>query len=491
MEKKDIIRSISERTGGDIYLGIVGAVRTGKSTFIKKFMETMVLPNIDDEHEKKRCLDELPQSAQGKTIMTTEPKFVPSTAAKLDIEEFSANIRLVDCVGYVIQGSKGYEDENGPRMVRTPWYDEEIPFVEAAEIGTEKVIRDHSTIGIVVTTDGSIGEISRSSYAEKEEQVIQELKEIGKPFIVLLNSTRPTSEETEQLAVQIRDSHNVPVIPISVETMTEKDSYNVLKESLYEFPVVDVKVNIPEWIGCLNHDHWLKKIYIDKIRESVIEVDKLRDVDGITNHFSNCEYIEKAYLSNVDASSGEITISLHAPEPLYNEILKEIIGIDITSKSQLLALFQDMSVAKGEYDQIKSALSMVKQTGYGVAIPSLQDMKLDTPEILKHGGRYGVKLKAVAPSIHMIRVDVESTFEPIIGSEMQSKELINYLTKDYDKDPQSIWKSEIFGRSLDAIVQEGIQAKISMMPENIRYKLQGTLTKVVNKGSSTMIAIVL
>lgn len=491
MEKKDIIRSISERTGGDIYLGIVGAVRTGKSTFIKKFMETMVLPNIDDEHEKKRCLDELPQSAQGKTIMTTEPKFVPSTAAKLDIEEFSANIRLVDCVGYVIQGSKGYEDENGPRMVRTPWYDEEIPFVEAAEIGTEKVIRDHSTIGIVVTTDGSIGEISRSSYAEKEEQVIQELKEIGKPFIVLLNSTRPTSEETEQLAVQIRDSHNVPVIPISVETMTEKDSYNVLKESLYEFPVVDVKVNIPEWIGCLNHDHWLKKIYIDKIRESVIEVDKLRDVDGITNHFSDCEYIEKAYLSNVDASSGEITISLHAPEPLYNEILKEIIGIDITSKSQLLALFQDMSVAKGEYDQIKSALSMVKQTGYGVAIPSLQDMKLDTPEILKHGGRYGVKLKAVAPSIHMIRVDVESTFEPIIGSEMQSKELINYLTKDYDKDPQSIWKSEIFGRSLDAIVQEGIQAKISMMPENIRYKLQGTLTKVVNKGSSTMIAIVL
>lgn len=491
MEKLDIIKSISERTNGDIYLGVVGAVRTGKSTFIKKFMETIVLPNIEDEYERKRCIDELPQSAQGKTIMTTEPKFVPSTAAKLNIDKFSANIRLVDCVGYVIEGSKGYEDENGPRMVRTPWYDEEIPFVEAAEIGTEKVIRDHSTIGIVVTTDGSIGEIARKNYEEKEEQVIQELKEIGKPFIVLLNSTHPMLPETERLAEQIKSAHNVPVLPISVETLTEKDSYNILKEALYEFPVLDVKINMPEWIACLNHNHWLKKLYIDKIRESVVEVDKLRDIDGITSHFNNCEYIEKSYLSNVDASTGEVTINLHAPEPLYNQILKDIIGIDVSNRAELLTLFQDMSEAKNEYDQIKNALKMVKQTGYGIAIPALEDLKLDTPEILKHGNRYGVRLKAVAPSIHMIRVDVESTFEPIIGSEIQSKELINYLMRDYDNNPQSVWKSEIFGRSLDAIVQEGIQAKLAMMPENIRYKLQGTLTKVVNRGSTNMIAIVL
>ena len=491
MEKKDIIKSICERTNGDIYLGVVGAVRTGKSTFIKKFIETLVLPNIEDEYEKKRCLDEIPQSAQGKTIMTTEPKFVPSNAAKLKIDDFEANIRLVDCVGYVIDGCKGYEDENGPRMVKTPWYDEQIPFVEAAEIGTEKVIRDHSTIGIVVTTDGSIGEIDRKCYEEKEEQVIMELKEIGKPFIVLLNSAHPMLPETERLASSIKEKYDVPTIPISIETMTEKDAYNILKEALYEFPVMNICINIPDWIACLNHDHWLKKIYIDKIRECVVEVDKLRDVEKISKHFTTNEYIEKAYLSNVDTNTGIVTINLDSPDDLYNSVLNEIIGVDINSRSDMIKLFQDLKEAQVEYDNVKDALKMVKQTGYGVAIPKIEDLKLDTPEVLKHGNRYGVKLKAVAPSIHMIRVDVESTFEPIIGSETQSKELVNYLLKDQDTDPSSIWKSEIFGRSIDNIIQEGIQAKVAMMPENIRYKLQNTLTKVVNKGSNNMIAIVI
>ena len=490
MEKSEIIKSISSRTNGDIYLGVVGAVRTGKSTFIKKFIETLVLPNIEDEYEKKRCLDEIPQSAQGKTIMTTEPKFVPSNAAKIKIDGFDTNIRLVDCVGYVIDGCKGYEDENGPRMVKTPWYDEQIPFIEAAEIGTEKVIRDHSTIGIVVTTDGSIGEIGRSNYEEKEEQVINELKEIGKPFIVLLNSVHPMLPETERLADSIKTKYNVPVLPISVETMTEKDSYNILKEALYEFPILNINVNMPEWIACLNPDHWLKKIYIDEIRESVVEVDKLRDVEKINKNFVTNEYIDKAYLSNVDTETGTVTINLESKDELYNQILNEIIGVDITSKADMINLFQNLKEAQTEYDQIKNALKMVKQTGYGVAIPRIEDLKLDTPEVLKHGSRYGVKLKAVAPSIHMIRVDVESTFEPIIGSEVQSKELVNYLLRDKD-DPASIWKSEIFGRSLDNIIQEGIQAKVAMMPENIRYKLQNTLTKVVNKGSNNMIAIVI
>ncbi len=489
MEKIDIIKSITKRTGGDIYLGVVGAVRTGKSTFIKRFIENLVVPNIEDEYERKRTLDEIPQSAQGKTIMTTEPKFVPGTAAKIKIDDFNADVRLVDCVGYIINGAKGYEDENGPRMVRTPWYDEEIPFVEAAEIGTEKVIKDHSSIGILVTSDGSIGEFSRSDYVEAEERIVGELIEIGKPFIIVLNSTHPMLPETESLALDLKENYGVPVIPMNIEGMSERDAYNILKEALYEFPVVRINVEMPDWIACLAPNNWLKKSYIDSIRESIEEIDKLRDIEGITNNLENCEYIEKAFLSNVDTSTGEVTVTLKTPNDLYNKVLKEIIGIDITNRSELLTLFQDYNEAKMEYDQIKDALKMVKTTGYGVASPTLSDMTLETPEIIKQGSRYGIKLKAVAPSIHMIRVDVESTFEPIIGSELQSKELINYIMKD--KESENIWKSEIFGRSLDVIVQEGIQAKLSLMPDTIRFKLQNTLSKLVNKGSNNLFAIVI
>ena len=491
MDKIEIIKNISKRTGGDIYLGVVGGVRTGKSTFIKKVVETLIVPYIEDEYEKKRALDEIPQSASGKTIMTIEPKFVPNSAAKIKIDDFNCNIRLVDCVGYLIKNAKGSEDENGPRMVKTPWYDEEIPFVEAAEVGTEKVIRDHSTIGIVMTTDGSIGEFEREDYLEAEDRVIQELKELGKPFIVILNTTHPTLPETERLADNLSSEYGVPVLPISVETMGEEEITNILKEALYEFPVIEIKINMPEWIAVLNSKHEVKKKYIESIKESVVEVDKIRDIDNITSHFLNNEYIEKAYISEVDPSTGEITISLEAPQELYNKVLTDIIKIDVKNKAELLSLFQEYNEAKTEYDQIKYALKMVKQTGYGVATPSISDMKLNTPEIIKQGTRYGVKLKAVAPSIHMIRVDVQSTFEPIIGSELQSKELIDYIMKDYETNPQGIWKSEIFGRSLDTIVQEGIQSKISLMPDNIRFKLGNTLTKIVNKGSNNLIAIVI
>lgn len=491
MDKHEIIKNIAKRSGGDIYLGVVGAVRTGKSTFIKRMVETLIVPNIEDEYERKRALDEIPQSAAGKTIMTTEPKFVPNNTAKIKIDDFTCNIRLIDCVGYMIDKAQGTTDENGPRMVKTPWYTEEIPFIEAAEIGTEKVIKDHSTIGIVVTTDGSIGDFERSDYLEAETRVIEELKNIGKPFIVILNSTHPTLPETQRLAESLKEEHQVPVLPISIEAMNEKDMYDILREALYEFPVLEVKVNMPEWITILNPDHPVKQSYINAIKESVVEIDKLKDIEHITDHFLNNEMIEKAYLSEVDPSTGIITITLTAPADLYNQTLTEIIKIDVKSKADLLALFQEYNTAKKEYDQIKYALKMVKQTGYGVATPSIEDMKLDKPEIIKQGPRYGIKLKAVAPSIHMIRVDVESTFEPIIGSEVQSKELIDYLTKGKDKSPNEIWKSEIFGRSLDSIVQEGIQAKINMMPDNIRLKLQATLTKVVNKGSNNMIAIVI
>lgn len=491
MDKMEIIKNISSRTDGEIYLGVVGGVRTGKSTFIKKVIENLVVPYIEDEYEKKRALDEIPQSSGGKTIMTIEPKFVPTSAAKITIDDFTCSMRLIDCVGYVINNAKGAEDENGPRMVKTPWYDEEIPFVEAAEVGTEKVIKDHSTIGIVMTTDGSIGEFDRSDYLDAENRVITELKEIGKPFIVVLNTTHPTLPDTERLAQSLKDEYGVPVLPISVETMTDKDITNILREALYEFPIVEVKVDMPEWIAILNSKHEVKKKYIESIKESVVKVDKLRDIDNITSHFLDNEYIEKAYLSNVDPSTGEVTITLDAPSELYNNVLTDIIKIDVKNKAELLSLFQEYNEAKVEYDQIKYALKMAKQTGYGVASPTLADMKLDTPEIIKQGSRYGVKLKAVAPSIHMIRVDVNSTFEPIIGSELQSKELINYLMRDYEVAPQNIWKSEIFGRSLDVIVQEGIQSKISLMPENIRFKLAQTLSKIVNKGSNNLIAIVI
>ena len=489
MEKTEVIKNIALRTGGDIYLGVVGAVRSGKSTFIRRFIENLVIPNIQDEFERKRALDELPQAASGKMIMTTEPKFVPANAAKIMIDEFSANIKMIDCVGYVINDAKGVDDENGPRYVMTPWYSEPIPFVEAAEIGTEKVIKDHSTIGIVITSDGSFGEFKREDYIPAEETVINELKEIGKPYIVLLNSANPSSDSAMNLTQELKTKYDVPVLAINVELKQERDMDNILKEALYEFPVTEVKVNIPDWIAILNPTHYVKKAYIDKIKESVIAIDKIRDVNTITDYFNDSEFVNKAYLSNIDTATGEVTINLSAPDDLYGQVLKDIINIDIGSKADLLSLFQEYNDTKSEYDQIKSALKTVKQTGYGIASPTLTDMKLETPEIIKQGSRYGVKLRAKAPSIHMIKVDVESTFEPIIGSELQSKELISSLTAS--KNNNDIWKSEIFGRSLDVIVQEGIQAKLAMMPDNVRFKLCQTLTKIINKGSSTMIAIVL
>ena len=491
MDKFEIIKNIAERSGGDIYLGVVGGVRTGKSTFIKKLVETLIVPNIEDEYEKKRCLDEIPQSAAGKSVMTTEPKFVPSNAVTIKIDDFSCKIRLIDCVGYIINNAKGVEDEKGPRMVKTPWYDEMIPFREAAEIGTEKVIKEHSSIGIVVTTDGSIGDFERNDYLEAEDRVITELKELNKPFIVILNSTHPMLPDTVRISEELKEKYNVPVKSLNIEEMSEREMYDILKEALYEFPILEVKIKLPDWIAILNPNHPVKKLYIDKIRESVIEIDKLRDVEKITDHFKETNEIEKAYLSDVNPATGEVMVTLEAPDDLYNKVLHEIIDIDVSNKKDLLKLFQEYSIAKSEYDQIKYALKMVKQTGYGVATPTIKDMKLTTPEITKQGTRFGVKLKATAPSIHMIRVDVNSTFEPIIGSEVQSRELINHLMKDYETDPENIWKSEIFGRSLDSIVQEGIQSKINMMPDNVRFKLQQTLTKIVNRGSGNLIAIVL
>lgn len=492
MEKIDIFKDIAERTGGDIYLGVVGAVRTGKSTFIKKFMELAVIPNIENEADRARAQDELPQSAAGKQIMTTEPKFVPNQAVKIHVGDgLDVNVRVVDSVGYAVPGARGYEDENGPRMINTPWYEDPIPFHEVMEIGTRKVIQEHSTLGVVVTTDGSIGEIERSDYAESEKRVIEELKEVGKPFIVLVNSVHPRHPDTEQLRSSIEEEHDVPVLAMNIEGMAEQDINNVMREVLFEFPVHEVNVNLPSWVMVLKEDHWLRDNYEIAVRDTVKDIKRLRDVDRVVGQFFEYEFIDEARLAGIEMGQGVAEIDLHAPDDLYDEILKEVVGVEIRGKDHLLELMQDFSEAKREYDQVAEALKMVKQTGYGIAAPSIEDMSLDEPEIIRQGSRFGVRLKAVAPSIHMIKVDVESEFAPIIGTEKQSEELVRYLMQDFEENPLSIWNSDIFGRSLNSIVREGISAKLSLMPENARYKLKETLERIINEGSGGLIAIIL
>ena len=492
MKNENVIASISKRGNGQIYLGVVGAVRTGKSTFIKRFIENIVVPNISDEYEKKKCLDEVPQSAQGKTIMTTEPKFVPSSGTTIKVDEFTTDIKLVDCVGYVIEDSQGFLDEGGnPRMVKCPWFEDYIPLTEAAEIGTQKVIKDHATIAIVVTTDGSITDISRNSYLDAEEKVITELKEIGKPFIVLLNCVNPNTDNARSIASNLESSYDVPVIACSCDKLNEKEIKDILRTALYEFPIENIDFNIPRWIDVLPDNHVIKMHYFEKIRNSIIDVNKLKDIDEITKYYENSEYISKSYISDLDSSTGLVTVTLESSNELYHNVLKDIMGSQTLTKSSLLNMFVTYKTSEEELKNIRSAMKMAKNAGYGIIYPTIKDMKLETPEIVKQGSRYGVKLKATASSIHLMKVDVESTFEPIIGSEMQSKEVIDYIMKDYENDKNSIWQSEIFGRSLEQIVREGIEAKLAMMPDNARFKLSNTVTKIVNKGANNLIAIVL
>ena len=492
MQNKDIIEAIAARGGGEIYLGVVGPVRCGKSTFIKKFIEGLVVPNIDDEFTKKKCLDEIPQTAEGKTIMTTEPKFVPSNGATISIDKFETNIKLVDCVGYIIKDANGYEDENGnPRMVKTPWFPDSIPFVEAAEIGTQKVIEDHATIGIVITTDGTFGELKRESYIEAEEKVVDELNKINKPFIVILNTKNPKSEKTTTLKLELEEKYNVPVLPIDVDLIREDDIMNVLRTSLDEFPVIDIEFNIPKWISELPKDNDIKLSYITSMKNVLISVNKLKDVKDIISYFENIDYIKEAYISELNPATGIVKININEKDNLFNDVLSNIIGDEKMTRSRVINIFTTYKDTKEEYDGIKKAMIMAETTGYGILYPTLKDMKLQTPEVIKQGSRYGVKLKAVASSIHLMKVDVESTFEPIIGSESQSKELIDYIMKDYETNPNGIWHSEIFGRSLDCIVKEGIQAKLSLMPDNTRNKLSQTVTKIVNKGANNLIAFVI
>ena len=492
MNTTEIMKNIAQRCGGDIYLGIVGPVRVGKSTFIKEFMDKAVLPYVPDEYEKARMIDELPQAGIGKTIMTTEPKFVPNNAATIEFDDgFKVNVRLVDCVGFVIPEAKGYKDEDGVRMVRTPWSEEPMPFNEAAKLGTQKVIQDHSTIGVVITTDGSISDLSRETYIEAEAEVIDELQSIGKPFIIIVNSADVHSMACNAVVEKLKEKYNVPVLAIRANQLSEADIHNLLREALYEFPVSEININMPKWVAVLNDDHWLKQSFNETIANSMASVEKLREVENIAAILAENEYIDGSNLATIDAGSGCVAVDISIRNGLYNEILKEIMGVEIHDKAELISLMQDYSKAKREYDTVSSALKMVKQTGYGFASASLNDIELSKPEIIKQANRYGVRLKAVAPSIHMIKVDVESSFEPIIGSKQQSEELIHYLLRDEGENEQAIWDSEIFGRKLSDLIRDGLNAKLSMIPEAARLKLQDILTKLVNKGKGNVIAVVL
>lgn len=491
MEKFDLFRDIAERTGGDIYIGVVGPVRTGKSTFIKRFMETMVLPNIADPYEKERAKDELPQSAGGKTIMTTEPKFIPNEAVQINVNEnVSVRVRVVDCVGYTVEGALGYEEQDGPRMVQTPWFEHAIPFQEAAEVGTRKVIAEHSTIGLVITTDGNVTDLPRDKYVEAEERVIHELKELEKPFLVVLNTNRPAAKETRELVARLENSYDVPVIPVDCAQLSQDDIYAVLQEVLYEFPVKEVNITLPKWIEELEGEHWLKEKFDSSVQEVVQYVRRLRDIDRAIDDLSGYEFISDVILHDMDLGSGIAVIEITARSDLFYQVLEELTGFTIAGEHHLLRLMKDLAVAKREYDKMASAIEQVQLTGYGIVPPQIDEMVLEEPEIIRTGNRFGVRLRASAPSIHLIKTDIQAEIAPIIGTEKQSEELIQYLMREFEGEPEKIWRTNLFGKSLNVLVREGIQNKLSSMPESAQVKLRDTLQKVVNEGSGGLICII-
>jgi len=492
VEGNNILQDIAERTGGDIYLGVVGPVRTGKSTFIKRFMELMILPNIKDSYDRERAIDELPQSGAGKTITTTEPKFVPNEAVEITTANgLSFKARLVDCVGYTVEGALGYEEDDEPRMVKTTWFDYEVPFEEAAEIGTRKVIVDHSTIGIVVTTDGSISDISREHYELPEDRVIAELKELNKPFIILLNSIHPYDRETLSLAEELSDRYGVSVIPLDAAQMTVEQVYGVLEEVLYEFPVQEVNIKLPRWVDELDEDFWLREGLENAIREILNEVRKVRDIDKAIERLSEVENISYVSLEEMNLGTGTVAIDVTVPEELFYRSLSDVSGFSVQGTHDIMRLMKDFSVAKREFDKVSSALEEVKESGYGVVTPRLEEMFLEEPELIRQGSRFGVKLKAKAPSLHIIRADITTEITPIIGTEKQCEELVRYMLDEFEEDPAKIWDSNIFGKSLHDLVREGIQNKLHRMPENAQVKLQDTLQRIVNEGSGGLICIII
>ncbi len=492
MENYDVYRDISDRTEGDIYIGVVGPVRTGKSTFIKNFMDLMVLPNIDNAYNKERVVDELPQSAAGKTIMTTQPKFVPNEAVEIRIEEKAVmNVRMVDCVGYMVGGAMGFEENEQPRMVRTPWFDYDIPFEDAAEIGTRKVITDHSTIGVVVTTDGSITDITRNSYIEAEERVVNELKELNKPFIIVLNTSAPDADDTKKLRDSIAQKYDMPVLTLDVMNMTNADINKLLETVLFEFPLKTVRMDVPEWMQALSFDHWLLEDVMGRINNVLGDISKVRDYGKLMDAFDESEYVETPRLDIMLLGEGVVEFALTLKPGLFYKVLAEECGYPIKGDYHLFSIMKDLVTAKNEYDRVAQALDSVRQTGYGLVPPSMNELSLEEPEIVQQGSRFGVKLKASAPSLHLIRVDIQTVVSPIVGTEKQSEELVKYLLSEFEADPKQIWETNIFGKSLHELVKEGLSNKLARMPEDAQDKIQITLQRIINEGSGGLICILL
>lgn len=492
MENRNIYEDISKRTNGDIYMGVVGPVRTGKSTFIKNFMENIVIPNINSDFRKERAIDELPQSAAGKTIMTTEPKFIPEEAVNITLDiNANLNVRLIDCVGYIVPSSLGYIENEMPRMVVTPWFEQEVPFNMAAEVGTQKVIKEHSTIGLVVTTDGSISDIPREEYEEAEERVINELKAIDKPFVVILNCREPHTQQSTDLAERLTKKYNVSVIPVSCLDMDENDIKNILSTVLFEFPVKEVQVDMPKWITALPKGHWLKSDLFNSIKDASMNLCKIRDIGTLPSKISECEHVTSADMKEVTLGEGSAKITVEISPDLFYKILGESTGIEINNEADLMPCMIELANIKQEYDKFKDALNEVKATGYGIVMPSIDELSLEEPEIVKQGGKYGVKLRAEAPSIHMMRANINTEISPIVGSEKQSEELVMYMLKEFEENPQKIWESNIFGKSLHELVNEGLHNKLYHMPSDARGKLSETIERIINDGCSGLICIIL
>lgn len=487
-----IMHDIVNRTNNELYIGVVGSVRSGKSTFIRKFMELKVIPNIDDEF-KNKVIDELPQSSAGKNIMTVEPKFVPSNPATINVDsDINFSVRLVDCVGYVMKNAKGYLNEDGSmKLVKTPWFTDDIPFIEAATIGTKKVIENHSHIGLLITSDGSFGEFERYEYQEVEEQIIEEMKQLNKPFVIIMNTNKPNDEETINLCKNLEEKYNISVLPINVNELNNQDIDNILLASLNEFDITKININAPNWLTYLDDDNEHKQLFNNVIKEVTGEYRKFKEVIYIQEKLKQCSLFENVSITSIDSGTGIVEIELNCYDELYNEIISSIVGDALNDKGEFVKFLEECKHAKEEYSKYQSALESVNTTGYGIATPVLSDMMLEEPSIVKQGSRYGIKLKAVAPSIHMIKVDVESLFEPIIGTEEQSNKLLEKIMGDYENDHNSIWSSEIFGRKLSEVVNDGIRAKLYLIPDNIQVKMKECLEKIVNKGKGGLLAIVL
>ncbi|MBE6769050.1 MAG: stage IV sporulation protein A [Ruminococcaceae bacterium] len=490
MNNTEIYRDIATRTGGSVYVGCVGPVRTGKSTFIKRFMDTLVLPHIADEHKRERATDELPQSAAGRTIMTTEPKFIPEEAVGITLAGDAAlSVRMIDCVGYVVPSAKGYIEDNAPRMVKTPWFEEEIPFNMAAELGTQKVINEHSTIGLVITTDGSITDIPREEYAEAEARVIRELQELKKPFAVLLNSTHPYDDDTKALCREMSERYGVPICAVDCMHMTEEELAHILETVLLEFPVREIGVELPRWLTSLPAAHPVRRALFDRARAAAGDLHCLRDLPRLTEALAESEYVEYAQVASRAPGEGRATVTAAVKPELFYRVLGEVTGITVEDEAALMTTMRELAGVKARFDKFRGALEAVEATGYGIVMPDMTEMMLEEPEIIRQSGRYGVRLRASAPSIHLMRADIHTEVSPIVGSEKQSEELVSYLLREFEEDPSRIWDSNIFGTSLYGLVNEGLHNKLARMPDDARQKMKETVERIINEGCSGLICI--